>query len=298
MKILISGSSGLVGSALIPYLTKNGHEVIKLVRQISHFGANEVPWDLKRGLINPIQLENLDAVIHLSGDNIASGRWTEEKKKRIRDSRLISTRVLCRALKGLKHPPKVLICASAVGYYGDRGDDLLTEESSKGTGFLSDLCAEWQAAAQQAVDKGIRVVFLRFGAVLSPTGGMLKKMITPFKWGLGGVIGSGQQYISWISIDDALAVVNEVLKKDTYRGSINTVSPNPVTNQEFTQTLGELLHRPTLMWMPALAARLVFGEMADDILLASTRAVPEVLQKAGFKFSNPDLKPTLKHLLR
>lgn len=290
MKVLVSGSSGLVGSSLVPFLKGKGHEIVKLIRTPNPVSFHDVPWDLKRKLINPLDLEGFDAVIHLAGENLAEGRWNKEKKKKIKRSRLTSTRLLAKALLRLVHPPKVFICASAVGYYGNRGEEILTEKSSKGMGFLSDLCADWEGAAQVLLEKGIRVVPLRLGGILTPQGGMLEKMITPFKLGLGGIIGSGQQYMSWIAIEDVLNIVEEVLRKESYKGPINAVSPNPVTNYVFTKTLGKMLNRPTFMRLPKMMAQLIFGEMADEVLLASQRAIPEVLLNGSFPFQFPELE--------
>jgi uncharacterized protein (TIGR01777 family) len=297
MKILISGSSGLVGSALVSFLQAQGHQIFKLVRTRANLKVDEIGWDLERGVINADLLEELDAVVHLAGENIAEGRWTEEKKKRIRDSRVKGTSLLSHALAQLRHPPQTFICASAIGYYGNRGAEILTEKSVKGIGFLADVCQEWEAATVSAANKGIRVANLRFGVVLSDKGGVLVKMRTPFEWGLGGKIGTGEQYMSWIVLEDLINVIQLVLQKSDLKGPINVVSPHPVTNAEFTKELGQVLHRPTFMQMPAFMARLAFGEMADELLLASERVAPEVLMQAGFKFNYPQLKDGLEALL-
>lgn len=294
MKILISGSSGLVGSALLPFLVAEGHQIVKLIRARSDLLPNEIAWDERRGILSPESLEGMDAVIHLAGENIANGRWTEEKKRKILDSRVIGTRLLCEALASLKHPPKVLISASATGYYGSRGKEVLTENSPRGTGFLADVCEKWEEATQQALDKGIRVVNLRIGMILSAKGGGLKKMLPPFKWGLGGTIGSGEQYISWIAIDDVLNVIAYALKEESLKGPVNVVSPNPVTNRDFTKTLGQVLDRPTWMTMPDFMVRWIFGEMGEDVLLSSTRVKPKVLEDRHFQFSYPELEKALR----
>jgi len=247
--------------------------------------------------LDAARLEGLDAVVHLTGENIATGRWTAEKKAKIRDSRVGGTRVLCDSLAGLKQPPKVMVCASATGYYGDRGDELLTEESTSGTGFLAGVCREWEAAAKPAVQKGIRVVHLRFGMVLSGAGGALAKLLPPFRMGLGGVLGTGRQYISWIALDDLLGVIAHALTTEALQGPVNAVTPNPVTNQEFTRTLGWLLSRFTVFPIPAAAARLAFGEMADEVLLASQRVQPTRLLATGYRFRYPDLEGALRHSL-
>jgi hypothetical protein len=236
-------------------------------------------------------------VVHLAGENIASGRWTAEKKAKIRDSRVDGTRLLSDSLAGLKQLPKVLVCASAIGYYGDRGDEVLTEESTLGSGFLAGVCAEWEAAAKPAVQKGIRVVHLRFGMVASEAGGALAKLLPPFKMGLGGVLGTGRQYVSWIALDDLLGVIAHALTTEALQGPVNAVTPNPVTNKELTQTLGRILGRFTLFSMPAAAAHLAFGEMADEVLLASQRVQPTKLLATGYRFRYPDLEDAFRHLL-
>jgi uncharacterized protein (TIGR01777 family) len=242
--------------------------------------------------------ERPDAVVHLAGENIASARWTERQKARIRDSRVKATGLLCNLLARYSPPPKALVCASAIGYYGDRGDEILKEESAPGSGFLSDVCREWEAATQPAVERGIRVVNLRIGMVLSALGGGLAKMLTPFKLGAGGVMGSGRQYMSWIAVDDLVDAIHFALTHESLRGPANAVAPSPVTNREFTRTLGRVLSRPTPFPMPAFAARLAFGEMADALLLASTRVQPARLLASGFTFRYPDLEGALRHLLR
>jgi TIGR01777 family protein len=300
MRILLSGSSGLVGSALTPLLQGRGDELATLVREKSRGGKNEIYWQPNFGSVDKPAIEDFapDAVVHLAGEPIAKGRWNPKKKQLIKDSRVLGTQALANSLANLSRPPKVLICASAVGYYGTRGDECLTEQSPRGEGFLPEVCAEWEAACQPARDKGIRVVNLRFGMVLSPKGGALKKLLTPFKLGLGGVLGNGRQYMSWIALDDVVQVILFALQNDKLSGAVNTVAPQAVTNREFTKTLGRVMWRPTLFPLPASTARMLFGEMADALLLASTRAVPERLGQAGYAFQFPDLKPALKHLLR
>jgi hypothetical protein len=235
--------------------------------------------------------------VHLAGENIAAGRWTVEKKARIRDSRVKGTKTLCEALAQLSQPPKVLVSASAIGYYGDRGAELLWENSALGTGFLAEVCQAWEEATRPAMEKGIRVVLLRIGVVLSPAGGALAKMLLPFKLGLGGIIGSGKQYMSWIALDDVVGTIDHVLITDTLQGPVNAVAPHPVTNSEFTKTLRRVLRRPTLFPMPAFAARLAFGEMADELLLASTRVEPKRLIATEYRFRYPELEDALRHLL-
>lgn len=297
MKILVTGSSGFVGSALVPFLTQSGHDVRRLVRSKPGPGTADVQWDPKAGTLEAAGLEGLDGVVHLAGESIATGRWTAEKKARIRDSRVLGTRLLAESISRLARPPKVLVCSSAIGYYGDRGQESLREESALGSGFLADVCRDWEAAAAPAVQKGIRVVHLRIGVVLGPSGGALAKMLPPFKMGLGGVIGSGRQYMSWISLDDLMGVMHHALTTPSLSGAVNAVSPNPVTNAEFTNTLGKVLSRPTIFPMPAFAARLAFGEMADELLLASARVEPARLTASGYTFRYPLLEGALRHLL-
>ena len=279
MKILVSGSHGFVGSALVPFLTALGHQITRLVR----------PYD-------PAALDGVEAVAHLAGESII-GRWTPGKKTQIRDSRVNGTRALAESLARLARPPLALVCASAVGYYGERGEERLQEDSPAGSGFLADVCREWEAAARPAVQQGIRVVNLRIGMVLSPHGGALAKMLPVFRLGLGGCLGSGRQYLSWIALDDLVEVIAFALAAPNLRGPVNAVAPTPVTNREFTKTLGRLLGRPTLCPVPAFAARLALGEMAEALLLASARVMPAALLASGFTFRYPDLDGALRHLV-
>ena len=297
MRMLVSGASGFIGSALVPTLSAGGHTVTRLVRSTPRPGQAEIPWNPAARSIGTPALEGLDAVVHLAGDNIASGRWTAVKKASIRNSRVQGTAVLCEALAQLVKPPKVLLSASAIGYYGDRGETTLREESPPGTDFLAEVCQAWESATVPAVQRGIRVVHLRFGIVLSPAGGALAKMLTPFRLGLGGVVGPGKQYMSWIALDDVLGAIHHALNTEALQGPVNVVAPQPVTNQEFTTTLGKVLRRPTRLPLPALAARLLFGEMADALLLASTRVVPARLVTSGYTFHYPALEKALQHLL-
>jgi uncharacterized protein len=294
MKILISGSTGLVGSALVPTFQSSGHDVVRLVRS-SNSGAGSIAWNPMSGQLSAANLEGIDAAVHLAGENIAARRWTPAQKTLIRESRVAGTRLLAETLAKLKEPPKTLVCASAIGFYGDRSDQRLNEDSPPGTGFLADTCREWEAAAKPAADRGIRVVHLRTGIVLASQGGALAKMLTPFRLGIAGIIGDGQQYMSWISLDDLVAVISFALSSQTLRGPVNAVAPNPVTNHEFTKTLGRVLRRPTVFPMPAFAARLAFGEMADGLLLASARVEPKRLVEAGFRFRFPELEGALVH---
>jgi uncharacterized protein (TIGR01777 family) len=296
MRIVVTGSSGLVGSALLPLLTTGGHSVTRLVRR-SRDGGPSVRWDPVLGTIDQEGLEGHDAFVHLAGESISSGRWNARVKKLIRDSRLNGTKLLCDAINRLQKPPKTLVCASAIGFYGDRGEEVLDERFAAGEGFLADVCKDWEAITESVRPRGIRVVNLRFGVVLSPAGGALAKMLTPFKLGLGGVIGSGRQYMSWIAIDDVVGAILHAITDEALNGPVNAVAPNPVTNREFTKTLGRVLRRPTIFPVPAPVARLALGEMADELLLASTRVVPRRLQETGYAFRFSDLELALRHVL-
>ena len=297
MRIAVTGSGGLVGSAVVPALVESGHEVVRLVRHDPGQGEKAVRWDPETGFVDTAGLEGLDALVHLAGENIASGRWTAARKDAIRNSRVKGTRLLCDALAALSEPPKTLVCASAIGYYGDRWEDILTEESPAGKGFLPDVCREWEAASVPAVRKGIRVVTLRIGVVLTPKGGALSRMLPPFRAGLGGVLGSGKQYVSWIALDDLPGIVLHTLGREELRGPVNAVAPRPVTNRELTEALGKILSRPTLFPVPAFALRLAVGEMADALLLASARVAPRRLEETGYHFRFPELWSALRHLL-
>ncbi len=297
MKILISGASGLVGKHLIPTLKAKGHEVYKLVRKTPK-SSDEIQWDAEKGFSETEQakLENFDAVVHLAGDNVASENWSDEKKRKIRDSRVVGTRVLVEALKRAKNPPKIFASASAVGFYGDRKDEILTEDSEQGEGFLTDVCTAWEDEIVKA-ERFARVVFLRIGVVLAKDGGALEKMLTPFKFGAGGAVGSGKQWMSWIALDDLVKLIHFALENENLRGAVNAVAPNPVTNREFTETLGKVLHRPTFISVPEFAIKLLFGEMGETLLLQGSRVVPKKLQAAGFEFEFTDLEKAMKHVL-
>ena len=297
MKILVSGSHGLVGKALINSLTNDGHEIVRLVRRERSFGSPEVEWHPNQGRIDAADLEGLDAVVHLAGENIASGRWTAEKKRAIRDSRVKGTSLLSVTLARMSRPPSVFLSASAIGYYGDRGDELLTEKSAPGKGFLPEVCIEWENAAKPAAEKGIRTVCTRFGIILDPDEGALAKMLTPFRMGIGGKVGDGHQWMSWIAVDDVVGGLKFIIEDNSVVGPVNFVAPNPVTNAEFTKTLGRVLSRPTIFPVPAFGARLAFGEMADALLLSSQKVEPGVLEDKGFLFSWPTLEPALRHLM-
>jgi len=289
MKIAVTGSTGLVGSALIPLLESAGHEVVRLRRPAQ--------WDPEKGVADPSAFGGVDAVVHLAGENIAGGRWTAARKERILNSRVKGTKLIAETLGNLPKPPQVLVSASAIGYYGDRGSELLREQSSPGTGFLPDVCRQWEAATDAATRKGIRVVHLRTGIVLSGKGGALGKMLLPFKLGVGGKIGSGEQYWSWISIDDHCAAILHCIQASSLHGPVNSVSPSPVTNLEFTKALGRVLGRPVIFPLPAFAARLVLGEMSDPLLLASARIEPSKLMASRFIFRHKDPEPALRYVL-
>ncbi len=297
MRIVMSGSTGLVGSALVPALSGAGHEVTRLVRPGRRGGAPGIAWDPAAGLMDGSGLEGHDAVVHLAGENIASGRWTAARKERIRASRVQGTALLARTLAGLAQPPATLVCASAIGYYGDRGDEVLTEESPPGDDFLARVCQEWEAAAAPARERGIRVVHLRFGVILSRSGGALARMLPPFRLGLGGRLGSGTQWMSWIALADVVRLVQAVLGDDRLSGPVNAVAPGAVTNAVFTRALGRALSRPTLLPVPAFALKLLLGEMAEALLLSSTRVRPAQLEGAGFPFVAPAIGPALEQAL-
>jgi uncharacterized protein len=299
MRVAITGSTGLVGSEVVTVLSAAGHEVVRLVRRLPAPGEKAVlRWDPVKREVDAAGLEGFDAVIHLAGENVGSGRWTAARKAAIRDSRVNGTRFLCDILAGLARPPKTLVCASAIGIYGDRGEELLTEECPPGTGFLPEVCREWEAASGPAARKGIRVVVLRIGMALSPKGGALSRMLPLFRAGLGGAIGSGRQYVSWVALDDLPLIILHVLRREYLHGPVNAVAPHPVTNRELTHMLGKALSRPTLLPVPAFALRLaVGGEMADALLLASARGIPRRLEETGYQFRFPELGAALRHLL-
>lgn len=293
MKIVISGSSGFVGRALVEGLGQRGHGISRLVRSADEASrADQKVWDPSQGRLEPSVFEGVDAVINLNGTNIAGGRWTKAYKDELCSSRLRSTELLAERMAAMSRPPKVLINASATGFYGDRGDEVLTEEASEGAGFLADLTGEWEGATRPASGADIRVVLLRLGMVVG-SGGALGRMLLPFKMGLGGPIGNGRQWWPWIAMDDVIGAVAFVLEHDEISGPINLVSPEETTSREFARALGHVLHRPAFLPAPAFAVRLLAGEMADALLLSSARVRPEVLERAGFQFEVPSLEAAL-----
>jgi len=287
MNILITGASGLIGSKLATFLTEKGHKVIPF----SLRGANS-----ESELSQVLDTQAVNAVIHLAGENVAS-RWTKEKMDQIRDSRLNGTKILCAALAKTSHRPQVLIGASAIGFYGDRGSESLDESSAKGSGFLADVCQQWEACENEAITLGIRVVNLRIGVVLSKDGGALGKMLLPFELGAGGEIGDGQQYLSWVDIDDVVSAIYHALNDTNLSGPVNAVAPYPVTNKEFTKTLGKVLNRPTLIPIPSFGLRLLFGSMADEMLISGQKVLPAKLKGSDFKFEYGNLEDSLRHVL-
>ena len=302
MKVIVTGSNGLVGRALVGQLLAEGNEVTTLVRGGSRTSGQEgvtpARWNPADAGIDAAALEGHDAAVHLAGESIAEGRWDDEKKRRIRESRVQGTRLLAETLAKLERKPAVLVSASATGFYGNRGEETLTEESASGDDFLSEVCREWEKATLPASQAGVRVVHLRFGIILSRKGGALAKMLTPFKLGAGGRIGSGRQFWSWIDLDDAVGVIRHAITDESLRGPVNAVAPGAVTNEEFTRTLGGVLGRPTIFPVPAFAARLAFGEMADALLLGGQRVEPRRLKESGYKFAHPELESSLRHALR
>jgi uncharacterized protein (TIGR01777 family) len=297
MRVLVSGARGLIGAALIPALERAGHRVARLVRPGTTLSPGDVSWDPDRHSIDSTALEGADAVVHLAGEPIL-GRWTAAKKQRITVSRVGGTALIAAALASLTRRPRVLVCASASGYYGDRGEELLTEESPSGRGFLAEVCRAWEAAAAPARAAGIRVVHVRTGLALSAHGGLLGPLLLPFRLGLGGPIGRGRQYWSWIAIDDLVDVFRFALETDGLGCAVNAAAPNPVTNAEFSRTLGRVLGRPVLLPVPPLALRVIFGrDAADEAMLTGTRLVPARLLATGFRFRYPELEGALRHVL-
>ncbi len=292
--ILVSGASGPIGAALLPSLKAGGFAVVRLVRG-SASGKDQIAWDPSRPL-SPDQVSGFDAVIHLAGETIV-GRWTEAKKRRIIESRTQGTGHIAEAVARAAQPPRVFISASAVGYYGSRGDEILREDSPSGEGFAAEICRQWEAAAQPASAAGVRSIQMRIGVVMSADGGALQKMLLPFRLGMGGRLGDGRQWQSWVSVQDVAGAIQHVLNDDSLQGPVNTVAPNPVTNGDFTRTLASVLKRPALFPMPAFAVRLVFGQMGDELFLASQRVEPAKLIASGYQFQHPELRKALRKIL-
>lgn len=297
LHVAISGASGLVGSRLTAALEASGQRVTRLVRREPAPGRDEVVFDPSRERIDGVALEGIDAVVHLAGENVAAGRWTEARKRRIRDSRVLGTRLISETLAGLQRPPTVLVNASAIGFYGDRGDEVLDETSDPGKGFLPETCLAWESATAAAETAGVRVVRLRIGVVLAREGGALAKMVPIFRAGLGGKTGDGRQWMSWVSIDDLVRTIEFALASDELVGPVNAVGPRPETNAEFTRVLARALRRPAIAPVPAFVVRTVFGEMGQELLLSSTRVLPRRLEGAGFEFRHATLESALRAVL-
>ncbi|HWP84028.1 MAG TPA: TIGR01777 family oxidoreductase [Terriglobia bacterium] len=296
MEVAITGASGLIGSALAEALTRAGHRVARVVRTKPAPESGDIFWDPERAYVDMLKLDGKDAVVHLAGESIAA-RWTPEKKTRIHASRLRGTQLMAEAVRQLSKPPGVLVSASAVGYYGDRGAEVLREDSPPGQDFLAEVARDWEAATEAASRAGVRVVLLRIGIVLSKRGGALAQMLTPFRMGVGGQIGSGKQYMSWIAIDDVVGAILHVIEQPSLSGPVNVVAPHPVTNREFTKTLGKVLSRPTIAPLPAFIVKLLFGEMGEALLLSSQRVEPARLKESGYTFRYPTLEAALRHVL-
>lgn len=297
MKVLITGASGLIGKALQASFEAKGYDML-LASRSEPEDDKHIRWSIEEGFTNPAELEGVDVVIHLAGENVSGLRWTDEKKKAIRDSRVLGTRNVVNAISKLKNKPKVFVASSAIGFYGERGDDEVTESSAAGDNFLAGVCKEWEAESRRAEDAGIRTVLLRTGIVLAKDGGALSTMLLPFKLGVGGVVGSGKQWMSWLALDDEIAIINFSIENESIRGAVNAVSPNPVTNHDFTKTLGDVLYRPTFLPIPEFAVSMIFGEMGDALLLASTKVLPKRLLDAGFEFKYTDLKNAIEHAVK
>jgi uncharacterized protein len=297
VKILITGASGLVGTAATSALRADGHTVARFVRPGASAQPGDVRWDPMAATVDVAAMEGADAIIHLSGASIAEGRWTHHRKNALRSSRLGSSRVLVDAMSKLSQKPQILLAASAIGYYGSCGDEVLTESSHNGAGFLAKLARDWEAESLRAQSLAVRTVLLRFGMVLSLHGGAFPKMLTPFKLGVGGRLGSGRQWMSWIAIEDVAGVIRAALTDERFSGPVNIVAPNPVQSAEFTRALASVLRRPAVFPAPAFMLRFALGEMADELLLASQRVQPEKLIGFGFKFRYPDLESALRAIV-
>lgn len=297
MKFIISGATGLVGTALAHTLRDEGHSVARLVRTGNAAVAGDIQWDPANSKIDLAALEAADAIVNLNGASIGGGRWTPERKKLLRTSRVETTRFLVDSISRLRQKPRAFMSASATGFYGSRGDEILTEASASGTDFLSELSREWEQEAERAESFGIRTAILRFGIILSSHGGALPRMLTPFKMGLGGRLGNGKQWMSWIALDDVVGITGWAITDSQVKGPVNVVAPNPVQNSEFTRVLAKVLHRPAILPAPAFALRLMLGEMADALLLGSQRVHPEKLLGSSYKFRFEHLEPALRAVL-
>ncbi len=296
MRVLVTGASGFIGSALVRALREQGHQAIALVRRAPRPGSDEIQWD-PAGAIDGSKFSGADAVVHLAGENVGAGRWNELRKARILNSRVQGTQTIAASMARAEPRPRVLVNASAVGLYGDTGDKVLTEADGPGTTFLAQVGQQWESATRAASEASIRVVLVRIGMVLSGEGGALPRMLPPFRLGLGGRLGDGRQWMSWIARDDLIALILFALANESLRGPVNAVAPNPVTNAEFTRALGQTLHRPTIFPVPALVVRTLFGEMGKELLLASNRAVPEKALASEFSFRYPEIRAALRHVL-
>jgi uncharacterized protein (TIGR01777 family) len=295
-KILITGSSGLIGSYLGTYLSENENQIYRLRRLKKNISERTILWEPISGLIDPKRLENFNVIIHLGGENISAHRWSNLQKMKIKNSRVRSTRILTHSLISLKTPPDLLITASAVGYYGHCESDLLDENSKAGNLFLSEVCTEWEAVTKPAAESGIRVVNLRFGMILSRDGGALPRLLKLVKIGLGGVIGNGRQYVSWITLEDVASAIIHIINTNEISGAVNMVTPHPVTNRELTKILGQILSRPTIMRVPSIVLKILYGQMAQELLLSSARVYPSKLLDSGYRFKHPTLESALKFL--
>ncbi|HEV2290053.1 MAG TPA: TIGR01777 family oxidoreductase [Candidatus Acidoferrales bacterium] len=300
MKIIISGSSGLIGSTLVDALRSDNHQIARLVRSGSPSqpgpASESIRWEPPAGSIDLAAMEGADAIVHLAGASIGDGRWTSARKEILRRSRVDATHHLVGGLRKLQRKPRVLVSASAVGFYGDRGDETLTESSGPGNDFLAQICRGWESEVAQAEESGIRTVSLRFGVILAEKGGALKRMLPPFRLGVGGRLGNGRQWMSWLTLDEAVSIIRYSIDKDSLHGPVNAVSPNPVTNSRFTSTLASALRRPAIFPAPRAILRLALGEMADALLFSSQRVIPQNLRSSGYQFRHSDLREALRSL--
>ena len=295
MKIAVAGATGFIGSALVARLGATGHRVVRLMRRGADASRGDATWDPAKGVLDPTAFDGVQAIVNLAGEPVAE-RWTAERKRRIRSSRVESTTLIAKTILGLARPPRVLVNASAIGIYGDRGDEVLDESSKPGTGFLADVAQAWEASTAPVIERGIRTVLARFGIVLGAAGGALEKMLPPFKLGAGGRLGNGKQWMSWVTLDDVVAAIDYAITSDRVSGPVNVVAPNPVTNAEFAHDLGHALHRPAVASVPGFALKLAYGEMGEAVLLASQRVAPRALERAGFVFKHQVLPAALEQI--